>query len=38
MSSFEPGSSAPPSYLDITRLHHDTGYQPEWDTERSVAD
>ena len=34
----EPGSSAPPSYLDITRLHHDTGYQPEWDTERSVAD
>jgi UDP-glucose 4-epimerase len=34
----EPGSSVPPSYLDITRLHHDTGYEPEWDTERSVAD
>ncbi len=23
---------------DITRLHHDTGYVPEWDVERSVAD
>jgi len=34
----EPGSSVPPSYLDIARLHQDTGYQPEWDTERSVAD
>ena len=34
----EPGSSVPPSYLDITRLHHDTGYLPEWDVERSVAD
>ena len=33
----EPGSSAPPSYLDITRLHQDTGYLPEWDLERSVA-
>jgi UDP-glucose 4-epimerase len=34
----EPGSSVPPSYLDITRLHQDTGYLPEWDIERSVAD
>jgi UDP-glucose 4-epimerase len=34
----EPGVSVPPSYLDITRLHHDTGYLPEWDVERSVAD
>jgi UDP-glucose 4-epimerase len=34
----EPGSSVPPSYLDITRLRQDTGYQPEWDVERSVAD
>ncbi len=34
----EPGSSVPPSYLDITRLHQDTGYLPEWDLERSVAD
>ena len=23
---------------DITRLHQDTGYLPEWDVERSVAD
>ncbi len=34
----EPGSSVPPTYLDITRLHEDTGYRPEWDLERSVAD
>ncbi len=34
----EPGSSTPPAYLDITRLHEDTGYLPEWDLERSVAD
>ncbi len=34
----EPGCSVPPSYLDITRLHQDTGYLPEWDVERSVAD
>jgi UDP-glucose 4-epimerase len=32
------GSSLPASWLNITRLHDDTGYQPEWDTERSVAD
>ena len=34
----EPGSSVPATYLDITRLHEDTGYVPEWDLERSVAD
>ncbi len=33
----EPGSSVPPTYLDIARLHEDTGYVPEWDLERSVA-
>jgi UDP-glucose 4-epimerase len=33
----EPGSSAPPAYLDITRLHEATGYLPQWDLERSVA-
>nr|MDT0661437.1 NAD(P)-dependent oxidoreductase [Micromonospora sp. DSM 115978] len=26
------------SYLDITRLQQDTGYTPEYDTERAVAD
>jgi UDP-glucose 4-epimerase len=25
-------------YLDITRLHQDTGYRPAYDTERAVAD
>jgi UDP-glucose 4-epimerase len=25
-------------YLDITRIHQDTGYQPEYDTGRGVAD
>jgi UDP-glucose 4-epimerase len=34
----EPGSSMPPTYLDITRLHQDTGYIPQWNLERSVAD
>ena len=34
----QPGASIAPSYLDISRLRHDTGYRPEWDTERSVAD
>ena len=34
----EPGSSVPPSHLDITRLHQDTGYLPEWDVQRAVAD
>jgi UDP-glucose 4-epimerase len=33
----EPGSTVPAAYLDITRLHDDTGYLPEWDLERSVA-
>ncbi len=33
-----PGTSAPLSHLDITRLHEDTGYLPQWDLERSVAD
>ena len=33
----ESGASGPPSYLDITHLHQDTGYSPEWDVERSVA-
>jgi len=28
----------PPAYLDFSRLHADTGYIPEWDLERSVAD
>ena len=26
------------AWLDITRLHEDTGYQPAWDTERAAAD
>jgi UDP-glucose 4-epimerase len=34
----EPGSSVPPTYLDITRLHEDTGYLPQWDLKRSVTD
>jgi UDP-glucose 4-epimerase len=34
----EPGTSGPPSFLDITRLQRDTGYAPQWDLERSVAD
>jgi UDP-glucose 4-epimerase len=32
------GSAHPQNYLDITRLHNDTGYQPEFDTERAAAD
>jgi UDP-glucose 4-epimerase len=36
--TLEPGTSMPPAYLDISRLHADTGYIPEWDLERSVAD
>jgi UDP-glucose 4-epimerase len=36
--TLEPGSSVPPAWLDITRLATDTGYAPEWDLERSVAD
>ena len=30
-----PGSDV---FLDITRIHQDTGYQPAYDTERAVAD
>ncbi len=33
----EPGSSTPPTYLDITRLHEDTDYLPQWNLQRSVA-
>jgi UDP-glucose 4-epimerase len=31
------GGTAQP-HLDITRLHQDTGYRPEYDTDRAVAD
>jgi UDP-glucose 4-epimerase len=26
------------TYLDITRIHQDTGYQPAYEAERAVAD
>ncbi|MDG4829614.1 NAD(P)-dependent oxidoreductase [Solwaraspora sp. WMMD1047] len=32
------GSAAPASWLDITRLHDDTGYLPSYDAERAAAD
>ncbi|MEU4679111.1 NAD(P)-dependent oxidoreductase [Micromonospora sp. NPDC023737] len=32
------GSASPASWLDITRLHEDTGYVPSYDTERAAAD
>jgi UDP-glucose 4-epimerase len=32
------GGTSEPLYLDITRLQQDTGYHPEYDTERAVAD
>jgi UDP-glucose 4-epimerase len=32
------GGTAPVNYLDITRIHQDTGYQPAWDTKRAAAD
>jgi UDP-glucose 4-epimerase len=32
------GGPSRQSYLDITRLQQDTGYQPEYDTERAAAD
>lgn len=32
------GDSAPASWLDISRLRADTGYEPEWDTARAAAD
>lgn len=31
-------SRPPDNYLDITRLREDTGFQPEYDVERTVAD
>ncbi len=33
-----PNGPAPDIYLDITRIREDTGYQPEYDTRRAVAD
>ena len=33
--TLEPGTSVPPAYLDISRLHADTGYTPVGDLERS---
>jgi UDP-glucose 4-epimerase len=32
------GGTGEQNYLDITRLHQDTGYQPAYDTERGTAD
>ncbi len=32
------GGARPHNYLDITRIHSDTGYEPEYDTERAAAD
>ena len=32
------GAKRPGNPLDITRLHGDTGYQPEYDTSRAVSD
>jgi UDP-glucose 4-epimerase len=32
------GATRPGNALDITRLHDDTGYQPEYDTARAAAD
>lgn len=32
------GGDARQNYLDITRLQQDTGYKPEYDTDRAVAD
>lgn len=32
------GGTGHGSYLDITRIHQDTGYRPAYDTERAVAD
>jgi UDP-glucose 4-epimerase len=32
------GRTGTRNYLDITRIHDDTGYQPEYDTERAAAD
>ena len=32
------GGTSQQNYLDITRIHQDTGYQPAYDTERAAAD
>jgi UDP-glucose 4-epimerase len=32
------GGAGRASYLDITRIHQDTGYQPAYDTERAVTE
>jgi UDP-glucose 4-epimerase len=34
----DPNGPASDVYLDLSRIRQDTGYQPEFDTERSVAD
>lgn len=32
------GTARPQNWLDITRIHDDTGYAPEYDTERAAGD
>jgi UDP-glucose 4-epimerase len=32
------GGTTTPSYLDITRIQQDTGFQPAYDTKRAAAD
>jgi len=34
----DPGGPAHDAYLDISRIHGDTGYKPSFDAERAVAD
>jgi UDP-glucose 4-epimerase len=34
----DPNGPGHDTYLDITRIHQDTGYQPAYDTERATAD
>ncbi|HUZ37262.1 MAG TPA: NAD(P)-dependent oxidoreductase [Streptosporangiaceae bacterium] len=34
----DPDGPGHDTYLDISRIHQDTGYQPAYDTERAVAD
>jgi UDP-glucose 4-epimerase len=36
--SVPSGTPRPQNYLDIARIHADTGYQPEYDTARAAAD
>ena len=33
-----PAGGSAPSYLDLGRIHADTGYEPAYDTERAAAD